>query len=212
MNLNTIDLNRAEKAVLSIITDDPQQQQQEYQPKTLQSHNRARKVYLPIFPTIAIGPNDHLLLTNVPGLSVTFPFSLMRTNRHRLVSQLGPLEMTRRQHGAYTSDALLLMNNYNFYDTRGLALSQQDIEELATRLRVGPSIITFNAERLRGHFHSFGVLHESFQEKILEKTRITVKNGLPFTSKQMALALEFYLQMDGKSFCIPITYICVSRF
>ena len=210
MNLDTIDLDRAEKAVSSFTTDD---QRQGYQPKTMQSHNNGRRSYLPIFPIRATSAHDPLLLASVPGLSLSsLKVFLVMPHRHLLATQLGLLELTRRQHGAYTSNALLLMKDYNSRDTRGLALSQQDIEELATRLRVGPSIITFNADRLRGDCHSFGLSHQAFQRNILEKRRITVKHGLPCTSQQMAIALEFYLQMDGKSSYVPITNIRLSRF
>jgi hypothetical protein len=64
MDSGTIDLNRAERAVSSLLPND---NQQGYQPKTLNQHNKTRKNYLPIFPTKAFGPNDHLLLTNVPS-------------------------------------------------------------------------------------------------------------------------------------------------
>jgi hypothetical protein len=65
MDCNSIDLNRAEQAVSSLLISD--EQRQGYQPKTLQQHNSTRCVYLPIFPTKSFGPNDCLLLTNVPG-------------------------------------------------------------------------------------------------------------------------------------------------
>ena len=40
----------------------------------------------------------------------------------------------------------MVMNNYDYSDNDGFSLSEQDTEELAARLQVGKSIITFNAE------------------------------------------------------------------
>jgi hypothetical protein len=65
MASNMIDLDRAEQAVSSFTID---KQQEGYQPKTLNEHNKTRIVYLPLFPTKSFGPNNHLLLANVPGV------------------------------------------------------------------------------------------------------------------------------------------------
>jgi len=68
MEVNTtIDLDRAEYAVSSLTNNEQQQQQQGYQPRTLQHYTNARNNYLPLFPTKSFGPNNCLLLTNVPG-------------------------------------------------------------------------------------------------------------------------------------------------
>jgi hypothetical protein len=65
MDCDTIDLDRTEKAVSSLLTIE---NRQGYQPRTLQQHNRGRIVYLPLFPTISFGPKNCLLLTNVPSM------------------------------------------------------------------------------------------------------------------------------------------------
>jgi hypothetical protein len=101
----------------------------------------------------------------------------------------------RRQTGAYTTDALMLMEKYDYSDD--FSLSEQDVEELATRLRVGKSIITFNADHLRGHFGYLFQLHEWFRRNVLKKPDVGLKETT-LSSKQMALALEFYLQIDGQ--------------
>lgn len=62
---NTIDLNRAEQAVSSLPTDE---RHDGYESRTLQLHDRTRSVYLPLYPTVSFGPNNQLLLANVPGL------------------------------------------------------------------------------------------------------------------------------------------------
>jgi hypothetical protein len=91
-----------------------------------------------------------------------------------------------------------MMNNYDYSSIDGFSLSEQDAEELAARLHVGKAIITFNAEQLRGNCYSFCVLHEFFRRNILLKKDVAVKD-FPLNSKQMALALEFFLQIDGES-------------
>ncbi|CAF4336637.1 unnamed protein product, partial [Rotaria sordida] len=70
-------------------------QQHEYQSKTLSDKNKnGRYAYLPIFPIKSFGKDECLLLANVP------------------VTCLTSNEIVRRQNGAYTSDALMLMNMY----------------------------------------------------------------------------------------------------
>ena len=126
-------------------------------------------------------------------------FCFFPAHSHYLVTRLTPLEVLRRQHGAYTEDALMIVNNYQ-YSYHGFTLSTQDIEELAARLRVGESIITFNADRLRGISYFLCQLHESFRRHILHKKDVALKEPR-LNSKQMALALEFYLQIDSKYLC-----------
>lgn len=116
-----------------------------------------------------------------------------------LVTRLSLLERIRRQHGADTEDALMLMNNYRFAKTE-FQLSKQDAEELAARLRVSMTIITFNADRLRGISQFLCLLHESFRRKILRKPDVALKEPT-LNSKQMAVALEFYLQIDSEYLC-----------
>lgn len=201
MNCPTIDLNRAERAVSSLFND----VQDEYRQRQLNSKRHPRYNYLPLYPAIACSPNDRLLLTNVPGLYFLIDTSMMNTLTssfvffcHSLVTRLPLLEIIRRQHGAYTEDALMFMNNYRFAKT-GFRLLKEDAEELAARLRVGMSIITFNAERLSGISHFFCQLHETFRLKILRVPCIRLKEPT-LNSKQMALALEFYLQIDSEYF------------
>jgi hypothetical protein len=91
-----------------------------------------------------------------------------------------------------------MMNNYNYSDNDGFSLSEQDAEELATRLQVGKSIITFNATKLRGICSTMLTLHESFRRNVLWKNDVAL-NEPTLNSKQMAMALEFFLQIDGKS-------------
>ena len=63
MDCNTIDLNQAEQAVSQLLSDN----RQEYQRRKLQAR-RHRYYHLPLYSTKSFGPDDHLLLPNVPGL------------------------------------------------------------------------------------------------------------------------------------------------
>ena len=191
MDSSTIDLNRAEQAVSSVDSDG----RQGYQPRTLQQHNSARCIYLPIFPTGSFGPKNCLLLANIPGSYFCYVLVTSLSFPH-LVTHLTPHELARRQHGAYTSEALMMMNNYHYSDYDGFSLSEQDAEELAQRLQVGKSIITFNAERLRSNCYTLLAMHESFRRNFLLKKDVALKEPT-LNSKQMAIALEFYLQIDG---------------
>ena len=66
MASNTIDLDQAERAVSSLVSNAPRQG---YQSKTLQSRTHGRYDYLPSFPTIYCNSDNCLLLANVPGSS-----------------------------------------------------------------------------------------------------------------------------------------------
>ncbi|CAF4181423.1 unnamed protein product, partial [Rotaria sordida] len=81
-----------------------------------------------------------------------------------IFSRLAPHQINRRQYGAYTFDALMLMNKYNYSD--GFSLSEQDANELASRLQVGKSIIIFNAQRLRSICHTLIAFHQSFRRYV----------------------------------------------
>ncbi|CAF1474635.1 unnamed protein product [Rotaria sordida] len=63
MDCEDIDFNRTEQ-ITSWLTNN---EQQEYQSKTLPDKNNGRFAYLPLFPTKSVGIDDCLLLTNVPG-------------------------------------------------------------------------------------------------------------------------------------------------
>jgi hypothetical protein len=90
------------------------------------------------------------------------------------------------------------MNNYDYSSNDGFSLSEQDVDELSARLQVGKSIITFNAQQLRGICCSLLALHESFRRTVLCQRDVALRQPT-LNSKQMALALEFYLQIDGES-------------
>ncbi|CAF4355565.1 unnamed protein product, partial [Adineta steineri] len=132
---------------------------------------------LALVPTIAFSRNKYLLLANVP------------------VTHLGPSEIARRQHGANTVDAITLMNNYKYSDHDGFSLSERDAEELSKRLQIGKSIITFNANQIRGICYYFLELYKSFRKNILLQNDLALEE-FTLDSKQMVVLLEFYLQID----------------
>ncbi|CAF2116443.1 unnamed protein product [Rotaria magnacalcarata] len=60
---------------------------------------------------------------------------------------------------------------------------------------VDESIILFNADRLHGICYILLSFHESFRRHVLEKKDVALKEPT-LNSNQMAIALEFYLQID----------------
>ncbi|CAF1551374.1 unnamed protein product, partial [Rotaria sp. Silwood1] len=172
MERNTTDLNQTEYG--NFLVDN--RQQHDYQPRTLPDKKKnGRYAYLPLFPTKSVGIDECLLLANVS------------------ISHLSSDEIIRREHGAYISDALMLMNTYNYGNS--FSLLQEDVEQLAIRLKVGKAIITFNADRLRTICCTLLALHESFRRNILCMADVALQEPT-LNSKQMAIALEFYLQID----------------
>ncbi|CAF4279005.1 unnamed protein product [Rotaria sordida] len=144
------------------------------------ANKNGRYAYLPIFPIKSFGKDECLLLANVP------------------VTCLTSNEIARRQNGAYTSDALMLMNMYEYGDI--FSLSEEDVEKLARHLKVGKSIITLNADRFRSICCILLAWHELFRRNILCMPDRALQEPT-LNSKQMAIALEFYLQIDGQSSC-----------
>ncbi|CAF1164481.1 unnamed protein product [Adineta ricciae] len=179
-SINTIDLDRCEQALSTLVPNNNSNNDvstRRYQPRTLNEHNQFRTIFLPFYPKLDCYMPDWLLLASVPQ------------------SQLSTQETARRQHGAYTADALMMMNKYRYSNYELLHLSEQDAIELATRLNVGQSIITFNATRMRGISMQLFELHGSFRRRIL-RTQHEPLRGLVLTSNETAIALEFFLQID----------------
>ena len=81
---------------------------------------------------------------------------------------------------------------------RVYAISLEDCQALSERLRVGMSIITFNADRLRDICYTFIDLHERYRKRTSFRSKMSAEES-SFPSSLMAVALEFFLQMDGNS-------------
>jgi hypothetical protein len=58
------------------------------------------------------------------------------------------------------------------------------------------SIITFNANRLRELCHYLIELHERYRKRMSFRSKLA-QHGPSISSQQLAIVLEFFLQMDG---------------
>jgi len=89
------------------------------------------------------------------------------------------------------------MSSYELSSMDEFCISQEDAEEMARRLQVDMSIIIYNAIQFRDHCNFFCHLHE-YHRRHVQKLPFVPPQGPQLKSKQMAEALEFFLQMDGK--------------
>jgi hypothetical protein len=101
----------------------------------------------------------------------------------------------QRQHGAYTEEALAMVKDYKYWDD--CALCEEDAEEMARRLQVGISIILSNADRFRGIGCVLLAIRAVFRRDFLRQADVHLE-AATFNSKQMVMALEFFLHMDGE--------------
>ena len=113
-----------------------------------------------------------------------------------LVARLSPHQRLRREHAAYSSESLTLMDSYNYSGM--FSLSEQDISELSRRLRVPKSILVSNAQRLRSICYALLAIYEAFRHLIYREDD-HVYQIFDFDTEQMTVALEFFLQMDSMS-------------
>jgi hypothetical protein len=114
-----------------------------------------------------------------------------------LVNHLTSHELIQRQHGSYNLQTTLPMSTYDYSSLDGFHLSYEDAQQMAQRLRVDIPIIIFNAIRLRSHCYNLLDLHEYYRRNVLKQPDMIISEPV-LSSKQMVIALEFYLQMDGK--------------
>ena len=117
------------------------------------------------------------------------------------MNRLGPYQRLRREHAAYSSESLTLMESYNY--SGHFSLTEENISELSQRLRVPKSMLVFNAQRLRSICHTLLAIYEAFRHLVFHDENHAFQN-LNFNSQQMAIALEFFLQIDGKSIIVSI--------
>ena len=192
MEYRTVDLDKAEQAVTTVYGH----AQTGYQPQTLRLKNGGRSVYLPSFPSKSKMPSECLLLSNVPGKRFQAAQHSLFSVHSFLAARLGTHEILRCQHGANTEEALMCVRSYDYHGE--FSLSEEDAEELSRRLQVGMSIILFNAVKLRGNCYGLMAYYQAFRRNILQKKDVASRES-PLNSKTMAIALEFYLQMDGES-------------
>ena len=76
-------------------------------------------------------------------------------------------------------------------------LFPEDTEEVAQRLKVDKSVIVFNLIRLYHHYETIRRLYGYYRWYVLEERRDLPANETVLNSKQIAVLLEFFLQMDG---------------
>jgi len=192
MECRTIDLDKAEQAATTVSGH----VQTGYQPRTLRPQNGGRSVYLPSYPSNSKMPSECLLLSNVPGKWFQATQHSLYNVHPFLAGRLGTHQILRRQHGANTEEALMCVKSYDYHGE--FSLSEEDAGELSRRLQVGMSIILFDAGKLRGNCYGLMAYYQAFRRNILQKKDVASTES-PLNSKTMAIALEFYLQMDGES-------------
>lgn len=117
---------------------------------------------------------------------------------------MGPYQRLRREHAAYSSESLTLMKNYTYVGL--FSLTKEDISELSQRLRVPESLLVFNAQRLRSICYTLLAIYEAFRYLVFHDDNHAFQNQ-NFNTQQMSFALEFFLQIDGKSIIVSI-YRC----
>lgn len=117
-------------------------------------------------------------------------------SRLTLVARLSAREVEQRRHAGSTAYALQRLSEYSF---RGeFSISESDAEALAARLHVHKSIVTYNAHRFRAYVFSLTDLRGWLRRQVLDDDRQTPVDESPISSPQVAIILEFYLQMDGR--------------
>ena len=172
--------------------------QRDYRPYTLHRENERRRAFLPTFPSIFVdSPTTPLLLANVSGMTISrfdHDITYFLCFFYVLVNELSSSEVARRQYGTYTVDPMEYHCNND--PLRDCPLFQEDAEELAQRLQVDMPIITFNACHFRRIIHYFLGLYKTFRLLTLCKVDVIWKKPI-LNSKEMAMALEFFLQFDG---------------
>ena len=112
----------------------------------------------------------------------------------RLVNQLGIDQMAQRRWAMNIDEQRRPIWEYD--DSRELSITPSDVQTLASRLRVNRSIVTFNAHRLRSVCFELLELHETFRSTMMNHSENNVFQQSTLTSDQMAMMLEFFLQMD----------------
>ena len=133
--------------------------------------------------------------------------SFLFATHHLLVHRLATHQAIQRQYSAYTEEAMAMVKDYKYGDV--CALSETDAEEMARQLQVGISIVLFNADRFRGICCVLLAIRAVFQRDFLRKADVHLE-APTFNSKQMVMALEFFLQMESESSQMPMSLTLLS--
>ena len=113
-----------------------------------------------------------------------------------LVSRLGAYEQIRREHHAQSADSLALIE-YGCYEGF-FSMNQREAEEFACRFRLPLSIVAFNLRKLGGICNRLLADYAQFRREYYGEGN-RVYRRVDFNSRSMAILLEFYLQIDGRS-------------
>lgn len=168
--------------------------------------NMSRLSLLPAFPSLHQGGVvvyrnlDHLLLANVPRQLTRFLFFLGLFNTilchvlivgHRLTNE------QQRQRARNTFSSSFTLNDHrqvnNQIPSFFLTLHQQLYGDLMRRLHINDVILDYNYPRL---FKCIDLMTNERIQRRFEKHPTGHYEQLPLS--EYAIALEFYLQMDGK--------------
>lgn len=110
-----------------------------------------------------------------------------------LVNQLAIYQIAQRRQAMNMDGQPLPIFDYD--DSREFSITPSDVQTLVHRLRVNTSIVTFNAHRLRSVCFEFLELHNRFRREVVGPHDDCLQEST-LTSEEMAIALEFFLQMD----------------
>jgi hypothetical protein len=109
------------------------------------------------------------------------------------VNQLTISQIAQRRQAMNMDEQRMPIFNYD--DSREFSILPSDVQTLVHRWRVNTSIVTFNAHRLRSVCFEFLELHEKFRREVVDR-RDDCLHEPTLTSEEMAIALEFFLQID----------------
>ncbi|UJR29605.1 hypothetical protein I4U23_017153 [Adineta vaga] len=160
-----------------------------YQIRTLGEHNLARASVLPVFPPVSLSSSALSTATTMTNIE-TLHLLLANVWIERLTDE----QFNRIRHSAYLPLFKLTVDtqiqaNQNILSTCVHNSYMWDFHRTVyvntrKRLKIDPSIIDFNLKRL---------------QQCIEKVAIQRGYGPTMLSfNEMSLALEFYLQTDGK--------------
>jgi len=115
-------------------------------------------------------------------------------------------ELKRRESAMLTFETSTSTDDYDI--PAPFSLREEDAKELSKRLQVNESIISFNANRLRVICLQLLGTHEYFRRKVLLCKDGPIKERT-LNSKEMALLLEFFLQIDGNFLLLLLLFILI---
>ena len=182
-----------------------------YRPRTLTTVDpRGRHSMLPLFrpsPSSLTADEDlqpPLLLCNVPRRSTLSSSSLLSTTRLSCTTgdQLSPMQLARRDQHAYLSSFELTENNLelidNLKDSFMLSIYRQLLVDLSDKWQIGIPLLDYNLARLRQCARQCLLQRQQTERQEQLQLIPRLPDTATFSIEELPLALEFYLQIDGK--------------